>query len=119
MKEKTFVIPLYDFEVKLFKYQKEDKKLIFQDVDITPDGVKAYTFYYKTKPIKIFSVFNVDEIYKDDILMTSVHESLHITNFVMKHLGMKASFKNDEPQAYLLEFVTNEVFSFLTEKHKL
>lgn len=39
------------------------------------------------------------------------HECLHAVNFVFNKVGVKASFQNDEAQAYYLERLFNEVIN--------
>lgn len=41
------------------------------------------------------------------------HESLHISNFIADILGFSKSFDNDEPQAYLIQWIANCASSVL------
>ena len=41
---------------------------------------------------------------------TIAHESLHITSFIMKRVGIHPDVNNDEAQAYLLSFVVEQVY---------
>jgi len=41
------------------------------------------------------------------------HESVHLANFTMRRCGVKADLENDETQAYLVSFFTNEIGKFL------
>ena len=41
------------------------------------------------------------------------HESLHATSFIFMIAGIVPDVNNDEPQAYLLDFIVTEVTEFL------
>ena len=41
---------------------------------------------------------------------TIAHESLHVTNFIMKRIGIHPDVNNDEAQAYLLSWVVEQVY---------
>jgi len=43
-------------------------------------------------------------------ISTIAHEAFHITNFVMKRVGIKPDVNNDEAQAYLLSWIVEEVY---------
>jgi len=47
---------------------------------------------------------------------TIAHEAFHITNFVMKRVGIKPDVNNDEAQAYLLSWIIEEVYKFYKKK---
>lgn len=48
-------------------------------------------------------------------LSTISHEAFHITNFIMKRVGIKPDVDNDEAQAYLLSYIVEEVYKFLNK----
>lgn len=41
------------------------------------------------------------------------HESLHVTNLICKHAGIKLDVDNDETQAYILGFVVTACYKHL------
>lgn len=41
---------------------------------------------------------------------TIAHESFHVTNYIIKRIGIHPDVNNDEPQAYLLSWVCEQVF---------
>jgi hypothetical protein len=47
------------------------------------------------------------------------HEALHLTNFILNERGVLFDYENDEPHAYLLEWIIDEIFKFLSEKNIL
>lgn len=44
------------------------------------------------------------------------HEAVHAANYIMAHKGLRADLNNDEPQAYLTEWVVDQVHHALTSK---
>ncbi|SED10958.1 hypothetical protein SAMN04489761_4303 [Tenacibaculum sp. MAR_2009_124] len=54
---------------------------------------------------------------KLDFTVGSVaHECFHITNFIFENRGIKADLNNDEPQAYLLEYLMDIAYGFYFAK---
>lgn len=47
------------------------------------------------------------------------HESVHVKNKIFNQIGHKNSTKNDEPEAYLVEFIFNVVSAFYKKVLKL
>jgi hypothetical protein len=58
-----------------------------------------------------------DLIFKKDILLHGLiaHEIFHLTMRVMDQIKKPYDIKNDEPEAYLNQYLTTEVYSFLKE----
>ena len=46
---------------------------------------------------------------------TIAHEAVHATNAIFQHLDIALSTENDEPQAYLLGFIVEEINKALKE----
>jgi len=44
------------------------------------------------------------------------HEALHIVNMLFRDKGIKWSYNNDEPAAYMLGWLTNEIQKVVYEK---
>jgi len=47
---------------------------------------------------------------------TIAHETVHIANMVAGSRGVIADFENDEPIAYLVEWLTDQVHYFINKK---
>ena len=47
---------------------------------------------------------------------TVAHESFHAAMHLAYHKGIDVEFSNQEPMAYLLEYITNKVHKFLQDK---
>ena len=41
------------------------------------------------------------------------HECLHATNTILSHVGIKADYDNDEAQAYLMGYLTDQITEFI------
>ncbi|WP_374440543.1 hypothetical protein [Epilithonimonas sp.] len=41
------------------------------------------------------------------------HEAVHICNFIFKNVGIELDRNNDEPQAYLVGWIVDEIEKFL------
>lgn len=44
------------------------------------------------------------------------HEAFHISNYLLLDRGVKADFINDEAQAYLMEWITDQIYKFINKK---
>lgn len=43
------------------------------------------------------------------------HECFHLTHRIMKHVNKTYDIDNDEPEAYLIQYLTDTVYSFFKE----
>lgn len=79
----------------------------FRGLDLTwDDGAMAQTeaeFYQGNKLVAMF-----DGNHKYDI-NTICHEAVHIKNAVFMHSGMTHDPNNDEPEAYLLGWIAEQI----------
>lgn len=46
---------------------------------------------------------------------TITHEAIHATHLIAQERGIEADFLNDEPIAYLAEFITDEIYKLMTK----
>ena len=49
-------------------------------------------------------------------ISTIAHEAFHITNFIMKRVGIHPDVNNDEAQAYLLSWIVEQVYKQFKNK---
>jgi len=47
---------------------------------------------------------------------TIAHEAVHAASFILDSRGVVPDFNNDEPQAYLVEYIVNEIIKFVKAK---
>ena len=53
---------------------------------------------------------------KDYLLSTAVHEAFHVSNFIMKQVGIHPDVNNDEAQAYLLTYIFEQILKTINNK---
>ena len=49
----------------------------------------------------------------EHLLSTIVHESFHLSNIIMRSIGIKPDLNNDEAQAYLLSYIFENIKKLL------
>ncbi len=106
--EKSFYIPIWDFkvEVAVFDDIREAEKKF---PDIMTDGLLACTIEYRDcAKCKLIIPSNR---YSD-----VVHELEHVKNLVWKEKGYKSQVDNDEPDAYLMGWLFEQVDKII-KKH--
>jgi hypothetical protein len=60
-------------------------------------------------------IFNFLYSYRKITHGTITHESIHAANFIASDRGIVADFNNDEPIAYLADWITDEIYKFIEE----
>ena len=56
------------------------------------------------------------QFHKETTFGIIAHECFHATNFIFKKIGAYSDVDNDENQAYLLEYLCDNVISFMNKK---
>lgn len=107
-------MPLYPYKFQVIITNDKDKlNKIIPDFD----DIYATSCDWNNKGKRCFSiVLNFNN--KRTKLSHGViaHESVHIVNFVFDNIGAKQDFNNDEPYAYLVGWVTDQVYKFMYKK---
>lgn len=103
--EKNVVIPIYRYALKVvvFDSLKEAKERF---PDIQSDDSKGLVLDYGDKAIIC--------VPPNDTL-TVLHECEHIKNAIWKRIGFIPTPENDEPDAYLLEYIYKEVMKIVSK----
>lgn len=57
-------------------------------------------------------VFNFENEHRPIFNGTIAHEALHVVDFILEDRGVQPDFINDEPSAYLLEWIVDEIYRF-------
>jgi len=88
----------------------------YKGIDITwEDTTAAWTndhFYEDNILAVVFDTFHWE-------VNTVVHEAVHVQNRTYEHAGAKLDTKNDEPQAYMLGWIVDEIYkAYSTYKTK-
>lgn len=114
---KSIQIPLYGGKLVVIISNNGDKikKLIptFDNINIY---AHTYSHPYKEK-WGYFVIFNFNNKYDKITYGTIVHEAIHACSFLFDHRGVRADFKNDEPVAYFVEWVVDEIYKFIKAKN--
>jgi len=77
-------------------------------------GHAIYTMYKNSESFVLILNFHNKSCKMKHGVIT--HEAVHISSFIAESRGFQPDFNNDEPVAYLAEFVTNEVYKFMKQK---
>jgi len=103
-------IPIYGGYLAIHITKDIDKTLRVVDYDgdlvgdaymvFNLDGTKAYDLIFKHDKI-------------DHGLIA--HECFHLTHRIMHDINKTFDFNNDEPEAYLMQFLINSIYDFLSE----
>ena len=91
MKKHRIYIPIYDHYIHLS---------VVDDIG----NCSAYVDIYKEEKV-LHVVLQKDKITPSLI----VHETVHLVNAIFNFKGVKLDTENDESQAYLTEFIFNEI----------
>lgn len=120
-KEKIIKSPLYETRLCLIVTDNADEVNKRYDLD-ADDPLFANTHRAgikikgdKRKAMCVYLIFGPKFKFGDRKLTPGLiaHESLHAANFILDYVGVKADYDNDEPQAYLLEWIVNQSTEFL------
>ena len=102
---KKFRVPIYGAEVRI--YRDNSKALAAIDKSATDDLVLKYVAFCGKNESYFYSyVLYLPEDVPDDIV---VHECVHLCNFILNDFGVLLDPDNDEPMAYLIQYLFNEV----------
>lgn len=99
--EKSFIVPIYDFKVEVTVFDNLSEIKEKYPEFMTP-GTKACTVEY-------FSCSKVKLIVPSYNYASMVHELEHAKNLIWKAKGYKPQEDNDEPDAYLIEYLYDKV----------
>lgn len=70
----------------------------------------------------VFNIKGIKESFKKDfeieMIATIAHEAVHCCNLIFMHKGIRLDRDNDEPQAYLTDWIVKEIYkTYLKIKH--
>lgn len=104
--EKNVRIPIYRYTLKIV-VANSVKEAAERFTDIQDTTAKGTVLDYGDKAIIVVP---------PDDMPTIVHECEHVKNAVWERIGYIPTAKNDEPDAYLLEYIFEEVMK-VAKKH--
>ncbi len=112
MKEKIFECPLYknhDIIILIGDLSKISKKYDFLEDDGNDLAFTQQCLINNNKSI----IIAMNPKHSEFTLGIAAHECLHAVNMIFDTIGVIPTFDNDEPQAYLLEYLLNEVYPLI------
>ena len=117
MTRKKIKIPIYQGTLDIAIFDNYEKSEYQFDGDFEPsyyDFAGYSIMNNKYYLVIINKIHNKDEI---TTIGTIAHEALHVTNKIMRDCGIEIDLSNDEVQAYLLSYITEQIYK-IYKSHK-
>ena len=113
--EKSF--PIYRGRFVIILSNDRDKLVnMLPDVDF--DYLYAHSVLTSWKGMEGYIVIlNMDSQYRKIHMGTIAHEAVHIANMLFEQRGITLSAVNDEPFAYLVEWIVDEIHKFINKNN--
>jgi len=105
-------VPLY-YQYLYVIISDDVEKEIDQIRKIFNININRFDFAGYSESIGKFNAVVLNKKYLKDAnfaVGTIAHESFHVTSFIMKRIGIHPDVNNDEAQAYLLSWITEQVY---------
>lgn len=116
----NFIVPLvvYPFDVMVSISESDESlfaKLKKKGVDITDTSLSVYSDTHRGRTIlfkgnqsliRMYELRDTPEWYGN-----LAHEIFHAAEFIMERIGMKLTTESDEAYAYLIGYLTKEIYS--------
>ena len=116
-------LPIYHIKIALIITEKTDilkqhftKESLDRTGILDKDELYSHTLWVdKDGDIVLSMLFNFNTE-TNITLGTIVHEAIHIKNMLFLYLGINNDLENDEPEAYLIEYITDWIIDNLKEQ---
>lgn len=117
LKIKSIHIPLYgsNFVIISSNSSKKISKIVEGYKRKDPYATTAEGNYDGKRAV--FVILNFDNKYAKIDYGVIAHECLHATHMIAEDKGIIPDFQNDEPLAYLLMWMVNEVHQFINDNN--
>lgn len=111
------IFPLYD-SLTLRIIICDDDDTIGKEIGEVDHEYFACAYRKNESSRELITVFNPKS--HDNILTPGVitHEAIHIKNMVFDTVGIKADPNNDEPEAYLTEWIVNQIYKVFSQVNR-
>ena len=106
-------IPIYRGELGLIVSDKIDyiKNII---PEFETDDLFAHSYYHNHDGNESFTmILNYNHSDVEIKMGTIAHESYHLVSMILDSRGVALDFNNDEPGAYLMEWIFNTIMDWL------
>jgi hypothetical protein len=107
--ERKVPIPIYFGYLKIIITESYDQISKKYEMDIDDETYSGVFFYVKENDEYVIAIREVN-------WSVIAHEIVHCVNEIFINRGIQLDRHNDEPQAYLTGWITNQVDKFLKEK---
>lgn len=104
--EKNIIVPIYRYALKIVVFD-DFKEVKERFPEVESDDSKGILYDYGDKAMICVPPHDV---------FTVVHECEHAKNAIWKRVGFIPTPENDEPDAYLIEYLYKEVMN-IVKKH--
>lgn len=112
MVNKNIKVPIYEqyIQIVICENVEEEIHLVRKKF---PTRIERFEFSGYSEGIGKFNLLLLNKKYLTDkpfAISTIAHEAFHITNFIMKRVGINPDVNNDEAQAYLLSWIVEQTY---------
>lgn len=109
--KKDIIVPIYNAKIIIVITDDLPSAAIeYCDDDCTYDD--AITLHFDS-PLNYVSCFRVDKLSH----MIVSHEVCHIVHRIMNDVGIEHTLLTDEPEAYLVSYITNQIYKIIKTNH--
>ena len=115
---KKISIPIYRGNLHVI-LTNDIKRLKIEMPFFEGDEIHAHAISYPdTKWYGYSIILNINNINSDTINGKIAHEAVHVAHFIMNDRGIEADSRNDEPMAYLVQWIVDVVHKFIKQNSK-
>ena len=108
-------IPIY--RGTLIIILSNDSQKVSDKINYSLDEVYAHSFIVDWHGMEGFlCLLNLHSKQRKIYHGTIAHEASHLAHFILQERGVKEDFENDEPVAYLVEWITDEIYKEIKKK---
>lgn len=112
---KIIKVPIYNDKVAIVF--SNDKDTVQKYIKPDLGELYAYTVFGNLGEHKCtFLILNFDYDFCKITHGVIAHECLHVVSEILSSSGVKFDPDNEEPFTYLLEYITNEVYKYMSKK---
>lgn len=104
--ERKIKVPIYDYQIKIIIFDAF-MELVAKYPDLRDEDGTAFTVEFKDNAMVCIPSGSYQSL---------IHECEHLKNCVWNHIGHRPDPKNDEPDAYLIEYIYGEIVKSV-QKH--
>lgn len=109
---KKISIPIYQGYLRIFVNQDFEEAAQIAGVSDEGNDLNSFGAFVSTSKIGVHHCFNV--FFRENVDCSLIaHEVVHLVNAIYAERHMKLDIHNDEPQAYLTGWITEQIYKTL------